>query len=590
MEKKFNLTQFGMDNVENFKKLRFLKKVLNSFHIGSYCEFGNDDNYEYNIYILEDGSFEVNINDEAIVARNFKSVDKAIEYLINSLNIDENKIKIINKIISSGEENFTLMTDFYELTMGQTFFNDGRKDEIAYFDAFFRNIPFNSGYALMGGLDDVIKYINSIKFTDQDIEYLRSLNEYTEDYLEYLRNFKFTGSISAIPDGTPVFGNEPILTVKAPIIEAQIVETALLSYFNAQIKFMTGAKRVVEAAGDIPVADFGARRADGPVAAVMASKCSYIAGCSSTSNTLAGKEYGIKVTGTMAHSSIEAGDTEYEAMLSYAKNHPNNCLLLVDTFNTLKSGIPNAIRVAKEYLIPNGYRLKGVRIDSGDLAYLSKEAKKMLVEAGLDDAKVCLTNGLDPVTIESLIKQGAVIDMIGVGDNISAPKERVGVVYKLVALEKSNVVIPKIKLSDDTAKTINPGLKRVYRFYDKETGFALGDVLALADEFIPNDQFVLINPEDETIQKRIANYEVRELQKTIFENGELVYLDPDVHEKRAYCTAEMKTLYPETKRLDKPNKYYVDLTKELLKLKKELILAHKEEIEKYEERQLVKHA
>ena len=278
--------------------------------------------------------------------------------------------------------NLTMMTDFYELTMSQAYLKAGKKDEIAVFDAFFRKNPLGGGYGVMGGVDRIIDFIKNAHFNEDDISYLRSTGQFTEDFLEYLRNFKFTGSIYAIPDGTPVFGNEPIVTVKAPIIEAQIIETILLSYLNANICYTTAATRVVESANPVGVMEFGARRAMGPEAALEASKCAIIAGCVGTSNVLAGQEYGVPVTGTMAHSLVTEADSEYEAFLNYAKAYPNNCVLLVDTYDVLKSGVPNAIRIAKEYLIPNGYQLKGIRIDSGDLAYLSKEAKKMFVEAG----------------------------------------------------------------------------------------------------------------------------------------------------------------------------------------------------------------
>ena len=468
--------------------------------------------------------------------------------------------------------NLTMMTDFYELTMSQAYFNAGKKDEEAVFDAFFRKNPLNSGYGLMGGLDKIIDFIKNVKFTEEDIIYLRNTGQFTEEFLEYLREFKFTGSIYAVLDGTPVFANEPIITVKAPIIEAQIVETILLSYLNANICYTTAARRVVEAADGIGVMEFGARRAMGPEAAVEASKCAIIAGCVGTSNVLAGEQYGVPVMGTMAHSLVTEADTEYDAFINFAKAYPNNCVLLVDTYDVLKSGVPNAIKVAKEYLIPNGYRLKGIRIDSGDLAYLSKEAKKMLVEAGLEDVKICVSNGLNEKTIKSLKEQGAVIDSIGLGDNIVLPdKARVGCVYKNVAIKQNNEYVSRIKVSNDAAKAITPGYKKVYRFYDKVTGYALGDVIAFHDENIPQDKFTLIDPLNESNTLTIKNYEVRELQQVIFDEGELVYNEPTILEKQNYCNKEMATLYPEVKRTENPHGYYVDLTKKLLNLKKELI-------------------
>lgn len=481
------------------------------------------------------------------------------------------------------ERNLTMMTDFYELTMSQAYFKAGKKDEIAVFDAFYRKNPLDGGYGLMGGVDKIIDFIKNIKFTSEDIEYLRGTGQFTEDFLEYLRNFKFTGSIYAVPDGTPIFANEPIVTVKAPIIEAQIIETILLSYLNANIMYTTAARRVVEAAKGIGIMEFGARRALGPEAAVDASKCAIIAGCVGTSNVLAGLEYNVPVMGTMAHSLVTEADSEYEAFLNYAKAYPNNCVLLVDTYDVLKSGVPNAIKIAKEYLEPNGYKLKGIRIDSGDLAYLSIEAKKMLVEAGLDDVKICLSNGLNERTIKSLILQGAVIDSIGLGDNIVLPdKARVGCVYKNVAIKHGDDFVSRIKVSNDAAKAITPGFKKVYRFYDRETGYALGDVIALHNEKIPKDKYTLIDPLNEHNTLTIKNYIVRELQQPIFENGELVYNDPVLKDKQEYCNNEMKTLYPEVKRLENPHGYYVDLTKKLLKLKKELIRLAKEQKVEYD--------
>lgn len=334
-------------------------------------------------------------------------------------------------------DNKTMMTDLYELTMAQVYFNSGEKDKIAYFDAFFRREPLEAGYGVMAGVDNIIHYIQNLHFTEENIEYLRSLNKFNEDFLNYLREFKFTGDIYAVPDGTPIFRNEPILTVKAPIIEAQIIETCLLSYLNPSICYATATKKITEVAGEISLMEFGARRAYGPDAAVEASKCAIIGGAAGSSNVLAGETYGMPVLGTMAHSLVTEADSEYDAFLNFAKTYPNNCVLLIDTYDTLRSGVPNAIKVAKEYLIPNGFELKGVRIDSGDLAYLSKEAKRMFIEAGLPNVQICLSNGLNAETIASLMRQGAVIDSIGLGDNIVAPDNgRVGCVYKNVAVEK----------------------------------------------------------------------------------------------------------------------------------------------------------
>lgn len=468
-------------------------------------------------------------------------------------------------------KNNTLMTDFYELTMAQTYFNEGKTNQIVCFDVFYRSNPFKGGYVISGGLDNTIEYIKNFRFEEDEINYLRRLGKFSEEFLEYLKNLKFTGSIYSIPDGTPIFPNEPVITVVANVIEAQLIETALLTNFNHASLVTTAAKRIVNEAGDVPVMEFGARRARGIDSAVEASKYAYVAGCVGTSNTYAGMKYGIPVMGTMAHSLVTLEENEYESFLRYAKSNPDNCIFLVDTYDTLKSGIPNAIRVAKEFLIPNGYKFKGIRIDSGDLAYLSKEARKLLDKEGFYDTKICLSNGLDEHAIRELKNQGAVVDSFGVGDNIAAAKERVNGVYKLSAVLKDGVYEPRIKLSDDTFKTTNPGYKKVYRFYDKETCYALGDVIALADEIIPLDKYTLVHPVEEWKKKDIENYRVRELQEAIFIDGKLVYNLPSIEERRDYSKEEFKTIYPEIKALNKPHQYYVDLSIKLLELKKQLI-------------------
>lgn len=469
-------------------------------------------------------------------------------------------------------ENKTLMTDFYELTMAQTYFNNGKKDEEVYFDIFFRKHPFDGGYTISGGLDNIIDYVKNLHFEKEEIEYLRGLGNFSDEFLEHLSNLKFTGTIWAVPDGTVVFPGEPVITVKAKTIEAQILETALLSSFNHGSLVTTIAKRITEEAKGKPVMEFGARRARGIDSAIEASKYAYVGGCSGTSNTLAAMKFGIPALGTMAHSLVTEAKDEYEAFLNYAKSNPNNALFLVDTYDTLRIGIPNAIKVANDFLKPNGYMFKGIRIDSGDLAYLSKEARKLLDDAGYPEAQICLSNGLDEYTIRDLFEQGAKFDSLGVGDNIAASKERVGGVYKLVAVEENGVPVPKIKVSDDSAKTINPGFKKLYRFYDKESGFALGDVITVHDEVIDeNAPYTLINPVDTWKRTTIENYELRELRVPIFENGELVYQMPSLDERKEYCYKEMKTMYPEVRRIRKPHGYYVDLSEKLLELKKDLI-------------------
>ena len=469
-------------------------------------------------------------------------------------------------------DNKTLMTDFYELTMAQTYFDQGKENEYVYFDVFFRKNPYNGGYTISGGLDNIVDYINNFHFEPEEIEYLKGLGNFSEEFLDYLKDLKFSGNIYSVPDGTVVFPNEPVITIRAKVIEAQLLETAILANFNHGSLVTTVSKRITEEAKGKPVMEFGARRARGIDSAVEASKYSYVGGCAGTSNTLAAMKFGIPALGTMAHSLVTESEDEYEAFLKFAKSNPDNCVFLVDTYDTLRIGIPNAIRVARDYLIPNGLKFKGIRIDSGDLAYLSKEARKILDDAGFKDTQICLSNGLDERTIRDLINQGACFDSLGVGDNIAASKERLGGVYKLVAVEKNGKAIPKIKVSNDSEKTINPGYKQVYRFYDKSTGYALGDVITLADEKVPeNEKYTLINPIDTWKKKTISNYTVRQLLVPIFVKGEQVYKVPSLKSRREYCDNEMKTIYPEIRRIINPHIYYVDLSEKLLSLKNKLI-------------------
>ena len=468
-------------------------------------------------------------------------------------------------------KNYSMLTDQYELNMANSYFESGMKDTVGVFDVFFRKVPSNGGYALMAGVDKVIEYINNLKFNDNDLAYFKSLG-YGEEFINYLKDFKFTGNIYAIPDGTPVFPNEPILTVEAPLIEAQIIETAVLSLLNGAMEHATGARRIIEATPkNVKVMEFGARRADGLDAAIDASLYGVMAGCSGTSNVIAANMIGQKALGTQAHSYIESFDSEYEAFLAYAKSYPNETLLLVDTYDTLRSGIPNAIRVAKEYLIPNGYRLKGIRIDSGDLAYLSKMARKMLDDAGLNDATICLSNGLNANTIKSLTEQGARFDSLGVGDNISKPEGRMGCVYKEVAILDGDKRIPKIKVSEDPIKTINPDFKDLYRLYDNETGYALADVMVRRGEKLSMDNLLIIDLKGFINQRVLNNFRTERLQKEIFVNGKQVFEDLSINELKEYVDMQMSTIYPEVKREVNPHVYNVSGTNHYADFKKEMI-------------------
>lgn len=474
-------------------------------------------------------------------------------------------------------ENYTLMTDAYEYNMAESYLNDGIDIYEAVFDVFFRKVPNDGGYAIMAGIDKVIEYVQNIKFNKRELDYFRRQG-YSDRFIKYLEKFKFTGTIYAIPDGTPVFPNEPIITIKAPIIEAQILETAILSIVNGAMEHATGARRIVEAAGNIPVMEFGARRADGLDAAIDASIYGVMAGCKGTSNVIAADMMNMKALGTMAHSYIESFDTELEAFKRFALNNPDNATLLVDTYDTLRSGVPNAIETFKMLDKKNIKANIGIRIDSGDLAYLSKEARRMLDDAGFPDAKIVLSNGLTAETIETLINQGAKFDSLGVGDNISKPAGRMGCVYKEVALKYNKKYIPKIKLSNDTIKIVNPGYKKLYRAIDATTGYAIADVMTLYNKKINLDDLVIVCPTDKLKNKRLDNIKLVELQRTIFKNGKLVYNDPDIREKQIYCNEQMNLLYPEVRRAILPHEYYVDGTKEYVDFKYDLINNTKEKI------------
>ena len=475
--------------------------------------------------------------------------------------------------------NYTMLTDWYEFMMADGYELMGKGNEEVAFDVFFRKVPNDGGYSVMAGVDKMIEYIQNLRFEEEDINFLK-LNGMSEEILAKLKDFKFHGAIKAIPDGTPVFPNEPLITVKAPIIEAQVIETALLSLINGAMEHATGARRIIEAVPkNVPVMEFGARRADGVEAAIDSSIYGVMAGCAGTSNTLVAKVMGMKPLGTMAHSFVETFDDELDAFKAFASKHPENATLLVDTYDTLRSGVPNAIKTfnwMKQNNIPVEHI--GIRIDSGDLAYLSKESRKMLDAAGYQNAKICLSNGLTAEVIEALIRQGAVFDSLGVGDNISKPNGRMGCVYKEVAIKKDGKWLPKIKLSNDTIKIVNPFYKRLYRAYDNKTGYALADVMVEDGKGIDKNNLLLISPQDRLKNSVIDDFNLVEIQKEIFKDGVLVYNDPSLLEKKAYCESEMNKLYPEIRRELNPHEYRVSGTKEYVDSKEELIRDVKERI------------
>ena len=473
--------------------------------------------------------------------------------------------------------NLTMLSDFYEFTMANGYYENEMKDTVAVFDAFYRKNPDGGGYAIFAGLNDIISYIKNLHFTDEDIEYFKNQGDFSEGFLEYLRNFKFTGDVYAFPEGSVMFPGEPIVTVKAPIIECSIIETYLLLSMNFNSLIATKTNRIVSSAGDRLVMEFGARRAQGADASITGARAAYIAGAPITSNTYSAKKYGFKASGTMAHSWIQAFDSEYEAFKTYAKMYPENCILLIDTYDTLESGLVNAMKVFKEELLPKGLT-GGVRIDSGDLAYLSKEVRKRLDKNGFGDFKIVASNSLDEFKIESLLSQGAKIDSFGIGERlITAKSDPVfGGVYKLVSIEKDEKLQAKIKVSENVEKITTPGFKKVYRLYDTETGKAEADYIALRDEEIDDSEpLVIFDPLFTWKMKKMKNYKAREMQVPIFKDGDLVYNEPSLDEIASYRKEEVESLWDEVKRYDTPHNYYVDLSQKLWNLKQKLILEAK---------------
>lgn len=471
--------------------------------------------------------------------------------------------------------NMTMLCDFYELTMSNGYFRNGMKDRICYFDVFFRAVPDGGGFAIAAGLEQVVEHIRDLHFSPEDIEYLRGRKIFCEEFLEYLQNFRFTGDIFAVPEGTPIFPREPMLTVRAPAIQAQLVETYILLILNHQSLIATKANRVVRAAQGRTVLEFGSRRAQGAQGAILGARAAYIGGCNGTACTISDQLYGVPAGGTMAHSWVQMFDSEYEAFKTYCELYPTNATLLVDTYNVLKSGVPNAIRAFNEVLKPQGITKCGIRLDSGDMTYLTKKARQMLDEAGWTECAISVSNSLDEHIIQDLLRQGAQIDMFGVGERlITARSEPVfGGVYKLVAVERENGTIePKIKISENVGKITTPHFKKLYRFYGKDTGKAIADYLCIYDETVDDSQDLLIFDPDATWkQKTVYNFTARELQAPIFKNGELVYDLPSLEEIRNYCQQQVESLWDEVKRFDNPHTYYVDLSQRLWDMKYELL-------------------
>ena len=471
-------------------------------------------------------------------------------------------------------DNYTLLCDFYELTMGNGYFQTGIDKQICYFDVFFRDVPDGGGFAIAAGLEQIIDYIQDLRFTPEDIDFLRGKGVFSEEFLQYLTTFRFTGDIWAVPEGTPIFPGEPILTVRAPAIEAQFIETYVLLILNHQSLIATKSNRIVRAAQGRPVSEFGSRRAQGPDAAVLGARASYIAGCAGTACTLADRVYGSPAGGTMAHSWVQMFPDEYTAFKTYCELYPHSATLLVDTYNVLKSGVPNAIRAFKEVLLPQGITNCAIRLDSGDLTYLSKKARAMLDEAGLKDCKIVASNSLDEYIIRDLLQQGACIDSFGVGERlITSKSEPVFGVYKLSAVEQPDgTILPKIKISENPSKITNPHFKKVYRLFENDTGKAIADLICVHDEVIdPSQPLELFDPEATWKRKTITDFTVRALLVPIFQSGKLVYEKPSIEEMRTWCAQQIDTLWDEVKRFENPHNYYVDLSQKLWDIKQQLL-------------------
>lgn len=473
--------------------------------------------------------------------------------------------------------NFTLMCDFYELTMANGYFESGMKDQICYFDVFYRRTPDQGGFSIAAGLEQVLDYIKNLHFSDNEIEFLRSKNCFSNEFLEYLKTFKFTGDIYAVKEGTVIFPKEPIMIVKSNAIEAQFIETYVLSVLNHSSLIATKANRIVRASENHAISEFGARRAHGPLSATIGARAAFIGGVVSTSNVLTDYLYGVPSSGTMAHSWIQMFDTEYQAFETYCKVYPDNVVLLVDTYNILKSGVPNAIKAFDTILKPLGKRPKGIRLDSGDIAYYSRKAREMLDKAGYEDCKIIASNSLDEYIIRDLFFQEAKVDSFGVGERLITSKNSpvFDGVYKLVAVEKDGEIVPKIKISENIEKITNPHFKKVYRLISKDTNKAIADLLTVWDEEITEEPFEIFDPEATWKRKLVENFYVEELLVQVVKNGEVIYETPPMQEIQNYCKSQVKKLWDEVKRFENPHKYYVDLSQKLWDIKNNLLKGNK---------------
>lgn len=471
-------------------------------------------------------------------------------------------------------KNLTMIMDLYELTMSNGIFDSERRNEITYFDMFFRRVPDDGGYAVMAGIEQLIEYMNNLEFSDDDIAYLRGLKLFSDDFIDYLKDFKFTCDVWAMPEGTVIFPHEPIVTVRGPAMQAMMLETMLLLTINHQSLIATKANRIARAADGRPVMEFGARRAHGYGAAYYGARAAVIGGCAGTSCLLTAKDFDVPPSGTMAHSWVQLFDDEYSAFKAYAEKYPDSCMLLVDTYNVLKSGIPNAIKVFDEVLKPLGKRPLGIRIDSGDITYITKKARKMLDDAGYSDCKICVSNSLDEYLIRDMIFQGAKVDSYGVGERlITASSEAVfGGVYKLAAVERNGEIIPKIKISENPAKITLPGVKIPWRLYDRTTGKAIADVITLGDEKISSDEpYEIFDPEHTWKRKVVTDFVPKKLQVKIFDKGRQVYTSPSVKEISKFRAEQVDSLWDEVTRFENPHTYYVDLSEKLWNLRDELL-------------------